>query len=189
MSDPRYDIAYSGRCRDGADPAEVRLKLAKVLKVAPEKLDPVFAGRRATLARGIDAAKARAYKAAFEKIGAIAEISAAGGGEAPGGSKATPAETTSEPSRAPALTVAEVGSTLDETETPVAPRFDLSGLTLAEVGVDLVEPSQVAAPEFDLSALSLAPPGADLDTAPRPPPASIDTSGLEVLVDSGAGGQ
>lgn len=188
MSDPRYDLAYSGRCRDGADPTEVRLKLAKMLKVAPEKLDPVFAGRRATLARGIDAAKARAYKAAFEKIGAIAEIRAAAGNEVPV-SKRTPPEAVAEPPRAPTLSVAEVGATLVEAETPVAPRFDLSGLTLAEVGVDLVEATERKAPEFDLSALSLAPPGADLDTAPRPAPASIDTSGLEVLSDTGAGGQ
>ena len=188
MSEPRYDIAYSGRCREGVDPAEGQLKLAKLLKVTPEKLEPVFAGRRATLARGADAAKARAYKTAFEKIGAIPEISEAGGGDS-ARPAAGRAEAAAEPPRAPALTVAEVGATLVETETLEPPQFDLSGLELAEVGADLVESSATPPPEFDLSALSLAPPGTDLDTAPRPAPARIDTSGLEVAADSGDGSE
>jgi len=196
MTDKRYDIAFAGRLVDGADPATVKRELARVLKVAPEKLEPVFAGRRATLARGVDAGKAKAYKAAFERIGAIpeirlaAEVTATAPAATARKSEETPAATAppdtgadadpASPPRPADLTVAEVGATLVEPIEVAPPEYDLSGLSMAEVGVDLAEPQKIAPPEYDLTSLALDPPGTDLSDAPRPAPAEFDLSGLSL---------
>ena len=163
MTDVLYNLGFSGRCIDGADPAAVCPALAQLLKIDEAKLKPLFAGKRAIIKKNLTLDQAKAFKAAFEKVGAVAEVSLSQegaenlAGTASSETSEAPEAAAPAPSAEGALSMAEPGAILAPYVTPEVPEYDLSAYELADVGVDLVEYQRVPPPDFDLSGLSLDP--------------------------------
>ena len=172
MAEPLFDIAFSGQLVPGADPAQVKVKLAALFKADAARIEALFT-TRTFIKKGVDESTARNYQAALAKAGAQVEMVSLNAPTAP-----TVMEQPVAP--APAMTIAEPGVLLTEPLVVAVPEFDLSGLSLAEVGATLVEPQVLTVPQFDLSGLQLAPPGTILDDSAPPPPASIDTGALSL---------
>ena len=193
MADKRYSVIFTGRIVDGAEPAAVKAKLAKLFRVDAERVESMFAGKPLVIKKNLDAEKARSYRDALAKAGAAVSVVEEGDPDAartsaqpaptpaptPAPAAARPS-TDSAPPQAPDLTIAEVGVTLVEHEPVTPPDFDTTQFDLAEVGVTLVEPKVVPPPDFDTSGMSLDPPGTQLTDARPVPPAQFDTSGLSL---------
>lgn len=149
-----FDIYFLGEMVPGADPAEVRSKVAGLFKIQEDAADRLFSGKPLRVKQDLDVDKASRYRAAFREAGALLQI-------VPHGSPppaAKPAETAS-PADAPATTPAATAR--DEDPVPEPPPAD---------GISVGDDS------FDLAA-----PGATIDETPPPAPAEISTDGLEAL--------
>lgn len=198
MADASFDVIFSGKLQAGAEPAQVRAKLARLFKTEPEKLGHLFTGQRVPIKRGVDTATALQYQAALAQAGAIVDLVDTGAPadaevttiaaappprEAPRAAPVTvpPAiAARSAPPSAPAYSIADPGALLVEPMAVATADIDTQHLTVAAAGELLVEPQTVAAPDYDLSALSLDPPGTPLsDSKPVPPP-HYDLSALSL---------
>jgi len=79
MAQPRFLVVFDGRLVEGADPARVKANLAQVFKTEVAKVEPLFAGRRAVIKRGLDETTARKYQAVLARAGAVVELIEEGG--------------------------------------------------------------------------------------------------------------
>ena len=191
MSDQLFEVAFSGQISDGAEPGEVKAKVAKMFNADEAKLAQLFSGRRVVIKKNIDRATAAKYQIALNRAGAECEICSVGGApvaqSAPAAAKAPAAPADVKPaSAAPAVEI-ETG---DYGEVAPPPAIDPLGITgdqiedlavsIAPVGSELQSDYQeIAEPEIDLQGLEVAPVGSDLDSAPKKPvPPPPDTSGI-----------
>jgi len=184
MSDQLFEIAFSGKVSEGADPAAVKAKIGKMFNADEAKLAQLFSGKRIVIKKNLDQATAAKYKTAFNRAGAECDVRPMGG--APAASQpAQPAKAAA--SAAPA---GNAGGPADYGDVPPPPQTDPLGITgdqiedlavsVAPVGSALQDSYEDPdEPEFDLSGLDVAPVGANLGSgkrAPDPPPP--DTAGL-----------
>lgn len=153
MPAQKYDIFFSGRTLEGADPAEVKRNLAKTFNMGPEQLEYLFAGNSVKVKGGVDQETAVKYRVAFRNAGALVEIQSA-----------DPVAEMTKPAAA-----AQPGA--PEQMTLLPPRTG----SLIDCAPDIVP-----APLPDISQLSLASPGALLDESPPAEARHIDTSNLEL---------
>lgn len=72
-----YDIFFSGRTVEGADPATVKRNLAKTFNMGSEQLEYLFAGNSVKVKGGVDQETAIKYRVAFRNAGALVEIQSA----------------------------------------------------------------------------------------------------------------
>ena len=79
MSDELFEVAFSGQISDGAEPGEVKAKVAKMFNADDAKLAQLFSGRRVVIKKNIDQATAAKYQAALNRAGAECEICLMGG--------------------------------------------------------------------------------------------------------------
>ena len=191
MSDQLFEVAFSGRISDGANPDEVKARVGKMFNADEAKLAALFSGKRVVIKKNIDKATAAKYKTALNRAGAECEVSIMGGEAAkpaakPEAKAAPAADKPAAAAAAPAVTI----ETQDHGEVAPPPQTDPLGITgdqiedlsasIAPVGSELQDDySEVDEPEYDLSGLEMAPVGADLDTAKKqadPPPP--DTTGI-----------
>jgi hypothetical protein len=191
MSDQLFEVAFSGQISDGAEPAEVKAKVAKMFNADDAKLAQLFSGRRVVIKKNIDQATAAKYQTALNRAGAECEICPMGGApaaqSAPAAAKAPAAPADAKPASAASAVEIETG---DYGEVAPPPAIDPLGITgdqiedlavsIAPVGSELQSDYQeIAEPEFDLDGLEVAPVGSDLDSAPKKPaPPPPDTSGI-----------
>lgn len=148
-----YDIFFSGKTVEGADPGEVRRNIAKMFNAGDEQLEYLFSGNAVKVKSAVDQETAIKYRVAFRNAGALVEIQSTDPVATP--TNQAPASTTPPPGQM-TLLPANTGSLID-----CAPQ---------------IQP----APLPDISELTLARPGTLLDETSPPPPSSIDTSGLEL---------
>lgn len=155
MSEPLYDIFFSGQIIQGREPAEVRENIARIFKASPKQLEFLFSGSHAMVKQNIDQEAAVKYRVAFRDAGALVDVVPAGKQPA---AKEPQEETRSSAQPADQITLlpANTGSLIDCAKT--------------------VEP----APLPEISGLSMAPPGSNIDETETVPPADIDTSGLSL---------
>ena len=191
MSDQLFEIAFSGKVSEGANPAEVKARIGKMFNADEAKLAQLFSGKRIVIKKNLDQATAAKYKTAFDRAGAECEVRPMGGAPAakPQAAKPQPA---AKPKAAPAAAAGGAGGSIDYGDVPPPPQTDPLGITgdqiedlsvsLAPVGSAMqdnyAEPDE---PEFDLSGLDVAPVGATIGSskkAPDPPPP--DTTGLAI---------
>ena len=66
-----YRAVFSGELRPGADPGEVRRRLALLYKRPPAEIERLFSGRRIVLKRELDADRAERLRTAFRQAGAV----------------------------------------------------------------------------------------------------------------------
>ena len=194
MSDELFEVAFSGQISDGAEPAEVKAKVAKMFNADDAKLAQLFSGRRVIIKKNIDRATADKYQTALNRAGAECEICLIEGTQAAQSAPvaaAAPAPAASAGAKPASAAAGAVEiETGDYGEVAPPPATDPLGITgdqiedlaasIAPVGSELQSDyEEIAEPEFDLNGLDVAPLGSDLDSAskkPAPPPP--DTSGI-----------
>ena len=187
MSDQLFEIAFSGRISDGANPAEVRASIGKMFNADEGKLAQLFSGKRIVIKKNLDQATAAKYKSAFNRAGAECEVRPMGGAPA-AQSKAQPKAA---PAKAAAPAAAPVaGEPVDYGDVAPPPQTDPLGITgdqiddlqasVAPVGSAMQDNyDEPPEPEFDLTGFDIAPVGATIGGGkkqPDPPPP--DTTGL-----------
>ena len=178
MSDQLFEVAFSGQVSTGANPDEVKARVAKMFKADDAKLAQLFSGKRIVIKKNIDQATAAKYQTALNRAGAECEVNSLGGAApvANAATAATPSptdyETAYDGEVEPPPQTDPLGITADQIE-------DLA-VSIAPVGSELLDAH--AAPEeprIDLDGLDVAPVGSDIGTTkkdPDPPPP--DTSGI-----------
>ena len=185
MSDQLFEIAFSGRISDGANPAEVRANIGKMFNADEGKLAQLFSGKRVVIKKNLDQATAAKYKSAFNRAGAECEVRPMGGAPA-AAPKAPPAKAAA---AAPAA-VPAARESADYGDVAPPPQTDPLGITgdqiedlqvsVAPVGSEMQDSyDEPQEPEFDLTGFDIAPVGATIGGGkkqPDPPPP--DTSGL-----------
>ena len=192
MSEQLFEVAFSGKLLEGADPDQVKSRVGKMFNADAAKVAQLFSGKRIVIKKNIDQATAAKYKTALNRAGADCEVKPMG---APAGEPAAAKGAPEAATPAAAETVkpaapAKPAEPVDYGDVEPPPQTDPLGITgdqiedlaasLAPVGSDMQDSYETPAePEFDLTGFDLAPVGADLDTAkkeaPPPPP---DTTGL-----------
>ncbi|GIX21406.1 MAG: hypothetical protein KatS3mg121_0189 [Gammaproteobacteria bacterium] len=192
MSEPRYDIVFEGRLSGRLPLDQVKRNLAALFKMNTTQVEALFRGQAVVIKRGVDAATAERFKAAFDKAGAVClarpsgpppQPAAAPPAEppprsapparpAPGGGRATGRMAGKDlvdlpvPDQAAlaGLSLGAPGETLPSLDSgPPPPPPDTAGLSLAEDDAPLEPPRQVQAPPVDLSGLALE------EEEPEPP--------------------
>ena len=196
MSDKLFEVAFSGRVSEGADPQEVRARVGKMFNADATKLDQLFSGKRIVIKKNIDEATAAKYRTALNRAGAECEVLPMGGvasapPAAPPAAAAEPAA--AKPAPAPAAASGAAAAqyeTGDYGEVAPPPQTDPLGITgdqiedlavtIAPAGSELQDSYEAPAePEIDIAGFDVAPVGSDLGTPrkePDPPPP--DTSGI-----------
>jgi len=205
VSDQQCAVVFKGKLVEGADPAQVRVNLAKLLKADAKRIEAMFSGKTVVVKKSVDEDTAKHYIAVLAKAGAVAAIvdtmaktqaaskpaaaeaakpeqnaPAAAQPVAPARAPAAVDETSRTPPQAIDATMAEPGVILVEPQHVEAPHIDTAHLDMAEVGADLAEYQQVDEPEFDLSAFTLDPPGVILVESEKITPPDFDTSDLSL---------
>jgi hypothetical protein len=185
MSDNNFEVAFSGQLVAGADPAQVKAKVAVLFKTDVAKIEHMFSGARVVIKKGLDQATAVKYQAAMKSAGAVCEVRDASAAEAPA---STPA-----PQPTAKAAAAPVAKRPANTNAPAAPQtvpLHVSAADIAELKVDIApvgsdmnqQKKNVTTAIPDISGLTMAPPGSELSTqkkvAPPPPP---DTGGLSIV--------
>ena len=190
MSDQLFEVAFSGQISDGAEPGEVKAKVAKMFNADDAKLAQLFSGRRVVIKKNIDRATAAKYQSALNRAGAECEICLVGGApvaqSTPAAAAPAPTDATKSASAAPAVKI-ETGDYGEVAPPPATDPLGITGdqiedlaVSVAPVGSELQsEYQEIAEPEFDLNGLEVAPVGSALDTAPKKPaPPPPDTTGI-----------
>lgn len=183
MSEALYEVAFSGKIVEGANPAQVKAKIGAMFKADAARLEQMFSGNRIVIKKNVDAATAKKFHAAFKNAGAICEVKSQAAGKAPSAEQKPAAVGRPAPA-------ASKKASVTSGNAPEAPQTDPLGITasdiselsasLAPVG-SLVQDAikEVPAPSLDVSNLGMAPVGSDLGQKPKeksPPPP--DTSGI-----------
>jgi hypothetical protein len=183
MSDQLFEIAFSGRISDGANPAEVRANIGKMFNADEGKLAQLFSGKRIVIKKNLDQATAVKYKSAFNRAGAECEVRPMGGAPA--------AQPKASPKAAPVKAAAPAAAEpVDYGDVAPPPQTDPLGITgdqiedlqasVAPVGSAMQDSyDEPQEPEFDLTGFDIAPVGTTIGGGkkqPDPPPP--DTTGL-----------
>ena len=202
MADQLFEVAFSGKIIEGANPEEVKLRVGKIFNADAAMIAQLFSGKRVTIKKNIDKATALKYKTALNRAGAQCEVKLMGGAPAAPAASAPAAQQAGAPaaaSAAPAApAAADSGPVSMEYETEYdgevapPPQTDPLGITgdqiedlpasLAPVGSELQDGYDITqVPQIDVDGLDVAPVGSDLSTAkkqPDPPPPN--TTGIDL---------
>ncbi|HEY0635262.1 MAG TPA: hypothetical protein VGE00_07770, partial [Gammaproteobacteria bacterium] len=190
------------------DREQVKLNLAKLFKVEPARVEPMFSGKRVVIKAQLDQATAQKYQAALKSAGAICEVintAATAKPAAPQAAARPPAtpnvsQPTARPQSVPAAIPTEASASI--ANRPVAPtpqwqvdqpgvmlvapkvvqplQVDLSALSMAEPGVVLVQHKDKVAPAINTGHLSVAEAGSDLTQRREVPDLQVDLSALSM---------
>lgn len=178
-----FEVVFQGGIASGANPDEVKTKIAALFKVNDAQLARLFSGQRIVIKSNLDEATAAKYRLVIEKAGALCEVVPAVSSVAPTPTAtqptqpAQPAQPTtvvstqsvSVQSTSPdvGFSVMPVGVELGDNKPFIPANVNVDHLTTAPVGVDL-EQLKVEFEPFDVDIdFDLAPVGSDLDEMPR----------------------
>lgn len=195
MSDNRFAVVFAGVIVPGANRDQVKLNLAKLFKVEPARVEPMFSGKKVVIKAKIDQATAQKYQAALKSAGAICEVVDMAAAAKP--ATPQPAAKPQAPAAAKPAAAAQAAAQRPAPGTPqwqvdqpgvvlVAPKevkplqVDLSGLSMAEPGVVLVQHKEKVAPAINTGHLSVAEAGGDLAPRREVPDLQVDLGGLSM---------
>lgn len=201
MSDNRFAVVFSGVIVPGSDREQVKLNLAKLFKVEPARVEPMFSGKRVVIKAQLDQATAQKYQAALKSAGAVCEVIDTAAAAKPATPATPPRPTPPSVTQAPAA-AKPAGSRKDVVSRPVAAtpqwqvdqpgtvlvtpkavkplQVDLSALSMAEPGVVLVQHKEKVAPAINTGHLSVAAAGGDLAPRREVPDLKVDLSTLSM---------
>jgi hypothetical protein len=165
MPKPLFDVFFRGSLLAGADPGEVRDRLAAQFGLAPAEVQRLFGGGSVCVKRAVDVDTASQLRGRFRDAGALVDIRPVEAAPRPV-PPSVPATDATLPAAAAAddlagwtLAAPRTGS-LADCARPVAAAAlpDVSGLDLAPAGTP-VAGDDAPPPAIDISHLSVAPPG------------------------------
>lgn len=191
MSNENFEVIFAGQIVPGAEPEQVKSRVAAIFKTDVAKIAHLFSGNPVVIKKGIDQQMAQKYQAAMKSAGAICEVRDSSGSPATAPAPAAvPRPVAEKPAAAPAPKPARK---IVSSNAPPAPQTAPLSITadkiadmkvgIAPVGSDLNQARQKVSVDIpDISGLSIAPAGSLLTTqkkvTPPPPP---DTSGLSIV--------
>lgn len=182
MAEMRYHLFFSGKIIQGEDPAQVRLKVARIFSADQTTLTRLFSGTPVRIKSDVDQETAARYRLTLREAGALIDIQpahqvgkAAGTILNPASSEALtlfPPNTGSlidcaprvQPATIPLdenLNLAPAGADIDQSAPTLAKRFDTGDLTLGAANSGTLEdcqPKVEPAPVADISRLRLEQP-------------------------------
>jgi hypothetical protein len=175
MSDELFEVAFSGKIREGADLEQVKAKIAKMFKADEAKIAHMFSGKRLVIKRNLNREAVIKYKAAFKNAGAKCEVVSISEGLSSTGAE-KPAEQGN--SSAPPVATLQVDYTTTQeipAVVPPPPKVDPLGITgdqieelsvtVAPVGSELQDDiKQTPEPDIDITSFDVAPVGSDIGT-------------------------
>lgn len=171
-----FEVVFQGGIASGANPDEVKTKIAALFKVNDAQLARLFSGQRIVIKSNLDEATAAKYREVIEKAGALCEVVPAVSSVAPTPPATQPAQPTtvstqsvSVQSTSPdvSFSVLPVGVELGDNKPFIPANVNVDHLTTAPVGADL-EQLKVEIEPFNVDIdFDLAPVGSDLDEMPR----------------------
>jgi hypothetical protein len=204
MSKGTFAIVFAGQLVEGFSVEQVQVNFAKLFKVKPSSIAPMFSGKPVAIKKGLDEATAKKYQQVMSKAGALVravDLATLAKKQAPAAQIAA----TQEPSAVQELTLAEpgvqivppekfealkidtahfdmaaAGATLIEARVFVPLDVDISALSMAEPGAQIVQPEVIEALEVDTAQLSMAEPGVNLIKSSEMEPLNVDTSALSM---------
>jgi hypothetical protein len=72
----KFSVVLTGKLADGFELPRVKINIAQVFKLAPEKVEKLFSGKPVALKRGVDKAQAMKLRNALARAGALGVIKA-----------------------------------------------------------------------------------------------------------------
>lgn len=72
----KFSVVLTGKLADGFELPQVKSNIAKVFKLAPEKVEKLFSGKPVALKRGVDKAQAMKLRNALARAGVLGVIKA-----------------------------------------------------------------------------------------------------------------
>lgn len=198
MSKGTFAIVFAGQLVEGFSVEQVQVNFAKLFKVKPSRIAPMFSGKPVAIKKGLDEATAKKYQQVMSKAGALVravDLATLAKKQAPAAQTAATQELTLAepgvqivpPEKFEALKIdtahfdmAAAGATLIEARVFVPLDVDISALSMAEPGAQIVQPEVIEALEVDTAQLSMAEPGVDLIKSSEMEPLNVDTSALSM---------
>lgn len=198
MDQPLYDVYFTGKLVEGADPETAKASFMQLFKADAETAERFFSGKPQVLKRGLDKAEALKYKAVLHKAGmmvafkaqqeAPAAPAAPAGQSAPSPSPATPATTRTEATESAAeedWSLAPTGSDVlrpEERHEFTPADIDTSAIKMASAFASMEPDTPAPPPPPDTSHLSAAQAGEDLlpERAPPPPPPDLNLDAMSL---------
>lgn len=200
MTQSTYDVSFSGKLVDGADPSEVKNNVAKLFKTDVRKIEVMFSGKRVVIKRNLDQQSALKYQLAMKNIGAICDLTenqeepvVQEAPEAPQYSAENPPPIPPPQSVANPKPVPEKKGVVEqnveanieatsksETNTQPVSVGDMASVTIAPPGETIIEYEQIAEPEIDISAISIDESKSDLVEHKVVPEPNIDVSAISM---------
>ncbi len=193
MSDQLFEIAFSGQIADGADLATVKQHIAIIFKADEARLAQLFSGKRMVIKRAVDAATAAKYRGAFEKAGAVCEVSRIGKAEAedPVQQQSPPASPVTSSPASRVESAQEYASRYPESEqipqALLTEPLGVRGEEIPDLEADIAPVGSMMQhqikedpePDIDITGFDVAPLGSVLSNGDKsPPPPPPDTTGL-----------
>ena len=181
MSSETYAIVFKGDILDGHDLPTVKLELAKLLKLKPDKIETLFSGKPVIIKKYTDKAEAARYGRALKRTGADVKLRLIRQTEpvmAAESARESTTTVTAQPDTeatpatdalADATLAPNIGNLFEPLPAADAPDLDLSRYSLADNdGSFIIEPTPRVKADIDLTAFSVADnDGSDLfETAP-----------------------
>ncbi len=74
MDGGSFRVVLEARIREGEDPGRAKLRLAKLFKREPSRVDALLRGAPRIIKGGLDYATAQRYKAAVERAGGVCRV-------------------------------------------------------------------------------------------------------------------
>ena len=74
MSDELFEVAFSGKIREGAELDDVKTGIGKIFKADDATIKHLFSGKRIVIKKNLNKEAAHKYSMAFTKVGAICEL-------------------------------------------------------------------------------------------------------------------
>lgn len=170
----RFDIYFSGKLLDGADPAGARSALGRLFKLEGEALERLFSGDQMRIKKSVDVDTASHFRASFRKVGALVDI-------VPSGQPTPQPRSEKRTDKAPVTPSRTIPSTVPvaaDNQVADGPEMTLSpprSGSLEDCAETVIAPPL---PNTDWMALDL--PGTTVDQTPPSPLAHIDTSALSM---------
>ncbi|HEY9037313.1 MAG TPA: hypothetical protein VIM96_11450 [Pseudomonadales bacterium] len=179
MSEPLFDLYFSGQCIPNAPLDAVKKNMGLVFKADAAKIDALFNGQTHCIKKGLDQAAAQKYEAILRKAGAIIELKPQAPSKQSMAERLAGIDTTTLPEK-PAKTASAATSADD-----ALPEYSL---TVAAAGSPLLHPAEraaktppakpIEAPAFE----TLAQYSRLSEETPPPPPAP-DTGNLSTSTE------
>jgi len=173
MTDEIFQVLVNGTLAEGAKIEQVKQNIAKLFKTTPDKVEPMFSGRKLAVKKGLNRQTALKYKAAINNAGLAAAVAPM--------TRATPVHTdNANDISLDHASLAAIGSTLDDSPVAVSADIDTGNLAMDSAGETLIEATTTTESAINISQISMCEVGEDVSEYTPIPEPDIDISNLDM---------